>query len=306
MRKIIIDTDPGIDDAVAISIALNSKELDVKLISTIGGNVGIDKTSNNAAKLIRFFGVEDKVPVAKGVEMPLIQPLTDAKSIHGDSGMDGYDFPQIDDFNFLKEHSVEAMRKCIVENEKITIVAIGPLTNIALLLKMYPRIKPNIEEIVIMGGSLTRGNKSVMAEFNIYCDPEAAQIVFDSGIKVTIATLDVGMKAPILPEDNEKFKNENETGRMIYSLFENYRSGSLKTGLRMYDCHAIAYLIKPDIFNIVHTYGEVELHGALTRGCTVFDLKGYMGKSSNVYVTEDVDEIKFRQFLVDEICNCNK
>lgn len=307
MRSIIIDTDPGIDDAVAISIALNNKNLDVKLISTVGGNAGIEKTSINAAKLIRFFGLEEKIPVVKGAKSPLIQKITNAKDVHGDSGMDGYDFPSVDDFKFLEGHSINAMRNTILNNsQKTTIVAIGPLTNIALLIKVYPEVIDKIDEIVIMGGSLNRGNKDVMAEFNIYWDPEAAQLVINSGIKVVFATLDVGILAPILPEDSEKFKAKNETGKMIYSLFKQYRGGSLQTGLKMYDCHAIAYLLCPEIFDIKFVYGEVELSGKLTRGCTVFDLKNYLNKESNVYVTENVDSIKFREFLVNEICNCNK
>jgi len=160
-RKLIIDTDPGIDDAVAIAIALFSEKLDVKLITTVAGNVSLDLVTENTLKLLTFFGKD--IPVAKGLSEPLLQKFDDAKNVHGASGMDGYDFGDPNRNNLLEEHAVNAMRRTILESDtKVTIVAIGPLTNAALLLKMYPEVKKNIDEIVFMGGSLTRGNKTVM------------------------------------------------------------------------------------------------------------------------------------------------
>ena len=165
-RPIIIDTDPGIDDALAIAIALFSGELDVRLITTVAGNVSIEKVTRNALRLLSFFGKE--VPVAMGARKPLIGPLVDASDIHGASGMEGFDFPEPREDLLLQENAVNAMRRVIMASEEpITLVPIGPLTNIALLLSMYPEVSEHIREIVMMGGSVTRGNKGVMSEFNI-------------------------------------------------------------------------------------------------------------------------------------------
>ena len=303
-RPIIIDTDPGIDDAVAIAIALFSEELDVKLITTISGNVGIDKVTRNALKLLKYWNKE--VPVAMGASTPLIRQPEDASDIHGASGMEGFDFEEPTNELLLKENAVNAMYRVIQESETpVTLIPIGPLTNIALLLKVYPEVKSNIQEIILMGGSVSRGNKGVMSEFNIHVDPEAAKIVFDSGLPIVMAGLDVGLKALVLPEDSAKLEHMNATGKMLHSLFKRYRGGSMKTGLKMYDSCAIAYLLKPDLFEAVDTFVDVELNGSMTAGTTVVDLKGYLGKPSNAKVCIDVDPERFREWLLDSLRKCN-
>lgn len=303
-RPIIIDTDPGIDDAVAIAIALYSDELDVRLITTVAGNVGLDKVTYNALRLLKFFKKE--IPVAAGAAVPLIRPLSDASDVHGLSGMEGFDFEETDDHLLLKENAVNAMRRVILESETpITLVPIGPLTNIALLFKVYPEVKQNIREIVMMGGSASRGNKGVMSEFNIAVDPEAAKIVFDSGLPIVMAGLDVGLKALVMPEDTAKLPGLGDVGRMAYSLFQKYRGGSFKTGLKMYDSCAIAYLLKPDLFQVVETHVDVELAGSMTAGCTLVDLRGYLGRPNNARVCMDIDGEAFRTWFLDSIGKCN-
>ncbi|GHV92728.1 ribonucleoside hydrolase RihC [Spirochaetia bacterium] len=303
-RPIIIDTDPGIDDAIAIAIALFSEELEVKLISTVAGNVSLDKVTNNALKLLAFWG--RPVPVAMGADRPLLAAPLDAGDIHGSSGMDGYDFPDPDRSNLLGEHAVNAMYRVLKESgEKITLVPIAPLTNIALLLRMYPDAKEKIEEIVLMGGSLTRGNKGVMSEFNITCDPEAARIVFESGIPVVMAPLDVGWKALVHPEDSVRIKDMGRTGEMIYALLRKYRGGGLKTGLRMYDSCAIAYLLKPELFEVEETYVAVETTGSLTAGTTVADLKGYLKQPPNTKVCTDINTGMFKDWLLSALKRCD-
>ncbi|MEG0329428.1 MAG: ribonucleoside hydrolase RihC [Longicatena sp.] len=301
-RPIIIDTDPGIDDALAIAIALFSEELDVKLITTVAGNVGLDKVTYNTLRLLKYF--EKDIPVAKGATCPLIRPYEDASSVHGKSGMEGFEFEEPTQTP-LKENAINAMRTVIMEsNEPITIVPIAPLTNIALLLKCYPEVKANIKEIVLMGGSASRGNKGVMSEYNIGVDPEAAHIVFHSGIKLTMVGLDVGLKALVLPEDSERIRKMNKTGEMAYCLFKKYRGGSFTTGLKMYDSTAIAYLLKPELFEIVETYVDVELCGSMTTGCTLVDLKGYLGKNNNASVCLDIDGDRFREWFIEAIRRC--
>ncbi|UQZ82878.1 Non-specific ribonucleoside hydrolase RihC [Paenibacillus konkukensis] len=303
-RPIIIDTDPGIDDAVALAIALYSDQLDVRLITTVAGNVSLDKVTFNALRLMKFFNKD--VPVAAGARRPLIKEPIDASDIHGPTGMDGYDFEQPDEGQLLQEHAVNAMRRVIMDSEApVTIVPIGPLTNIALLLHMYPEVKERIAEIVLMGGSTGRGNAGVMAEFNIYADPEAAKIVFQSGLPLVMVGLDVGLKALVYPEDSEKLKVMNKTGHMMYQLFQKYRGGSMKTGLKMYDSCAVAYLLRPDMFEVAETFVDVELNGSLTSGCTVVDLKNYLKQPANAKVCVDIDPHLFKQWFMESLQKCN-
>lgn len=300
---IIIDTDPGIDDAVAIAIALFSEELDVRLITTVAGNVSLTKVTHNALRLLKFFKKE--VSVAAGCSEPLIRKLQDASDVHGASGMDGFDFEQPDEHLLLEQHAVNAMHDVIMNsNEKITLVPIAPMTNIALLLKLYPEVKDKIEKIVFMGGSAARGNKGVMSEFNVAVDPEAAKIVFNSGIPLVMAGLDVGWKALVYPDHINKIKNMNKTGEMMYALFQNYRGGSMKTGLKMYDSCAMAYLLCPEMYNVVETYVDVELNGSMTSGCTVVDLKGYLKQPANAKVCMDINEETFKTWFLEAIEKC--
>ena len=302
-RPIIIDTDPGIDDAVAIAVALNSDKLDVRLITTVAGNVDVSKTTSNALKILKFFN--RSIPVSKGCQGHILKPTISAANVHGESGMDGYDFEEGDKSNLLPYSAVEAMRKTILESkEKITLVAIGPLTNIALLLILYPEVKNNIEEIAMMGGTTGRGNFTPMGEFNAASDPEATEVVFSSGLPITMLGLDVGLKALVYPDDSKEIRGYNKTGLMIYSLFQHYRSHGLANGLKMYDSCAISYLLCPEMYTFQDTYVAVDTNKGLTYGMTVADLKGYMKMSPNVKVALDIDGDLFRKWLKDAIKVC--
>ncbi|WP_347252961.1 ribonucleoside hydrolase RihC [Leminorella grimontii] len=303
-RPIIIDTDPGIDDAVALGIALFARELDVKLITTVSGNVGIEHVTNNALKLLTFWTLS--TPVAKGAARPLLREVRDASEVHGVTGMEGYEFPEPNRGNLLNITAVQAMYQTLKESEeKITIVAIGPLTNVALLLREYPEIKGKIGEIVLMGGALGRGNFGVLSEFNIAVDPEAAKIVFESGLAIAMTPLDVGLKALVYPQDSEEIKQMNQTGDMMYSLFKKYRGGSFNTGLKMYDSCAIAYLLKPEMFTVQNVFVAVETKGEYTSGATVIDLKASLGKAANCKVCVDIDEELFKAWFLAALKRCH-
>lgn len=303
-RPIIIDTDPGIDDAVAIAIALFAEELDVKLITTVAGNVSLEKVTYNVMRLLKYFEKEN-IPVAAGSAKPLAREAIDASGIHGVTGMEGYDFEEPDMNKLLKINAIEAMHVTLLaSDEPITIVPIGPLTNIALLLATYPEVKSKIKEIVLMGGSTGRGNSGVMAEFNIHVDPEAAKMVFQSGLPIAVAPLDVGLKALVYPEDSEIIKDMNKTGEMFYSLFKKYRGGSFGTGLKMYDACAIAYLLKPEMYEVVETFVDIETQGELTLGCSVMDFKGYMKKAANAKVCVDIDPAIFKEWFMTSVKKC--
>ena len=303
-RKIIIDTDPGIDDAVAIAAALFDERLDIKLFTTVAGNVSVDKVTKNLLKLLAFWN--KRVPVAIGSDRPLLREAINASDIHGSSGMDGYEFPESRYELLTKNHAVIEMYKVLVDSkEKMTIVGIGPLTNIALLLRIYPECVERIEELVIMGGSLGRGNAGILSEFNIAADPEAAKIVFESDIKLTMVGLDVGEKALVLPKEREQIQKMNKTGDMIDQLFRQYRGGSLEAGLKMYDGCAIAYLLEPEMFEVKEAYVAIETQGMMTAGATLVDLEGYLDKKANCRVCVDIDKDQFRQWFLEAIGKCD-
>lgn len=302
-KAVIIDTDPGIDDAVALGIGLFSDQLDVKLITTVAGNVGINYVTENLLKLLTFWGLN--IPVAQGAAGPLLREVKDASDVHGVTGMAGYEFPAPTRDCLLEETAVAAMyRTLMASTEKMTIIAIGPLTNIALLLKTYPEVKEKIEELVLMGGALGRGNFGILSEFNIAIDPEAAKIVFESGLSLAVAPLDVGLKALVYPEDSEKIKDMNQTGDMMYHLFKKYRGGSFGTGLKMYDSCALAYVLCPEMFEIKETFVTVETQGEYTSGATIIDLNNKLGKEKNCRVCVDVDENKFKEWFLQAISQC--
>lgn len=301
---IIIDTDPGIDDAVAIALSLYSPSLDVKLITTVAGNVGLSYTTQNALKLLTYLSKD--IPVARGAAEPLVRKLEDASDIHGVSGMEGFEFPEPNMDLLLEENAVQVMRDMLVSAaEPITVMPIGPLTNVALLLKVYPEVKEHISQIVMMGGSVTRGNKGVMSEFNINCDPEAAKIVLASGLPITMATLDAGLGTAIPPEQTEKLGEMGKVGRMTHDLFQAHRKRSFGTGLKMYDPCAVACLLKPEVFEMQDTFVDVELAGQLTVGCTVVDLKGYLQREPNARVTTAVDVQGFNEWFMGAIADCD-
>lgn len=298
-RPIIIDTDPGIDDAVALALAIRSEELDVRLITTVAGNVDVEKTTTNALKLVEFLGAD--IPVAKGCGLPLLKKLENAKDIHGESGMDGYDFPA-PTRSVTGVHAVEAMREAILNSpEKITLVPIAALTNVAILFTMYPEVKEKIEEIVMMGGSLSGGNTNTSAEFNIYVDPHAAAIVFQAGVKIRMAGLDVTRTAVLHHENSLRIKETGKVGEMFYSLFQHYRGGSLKNGLRVHDACAIACLLEPDLFETQDRYVEVATEG-VAAGTLVADaaMKKNQDKEPNVTVCMKIDPVRFEEWMVGE------
>lgn len=304
VTPLIIDTDPGIDDAIAIAFAVFSPEFDVKLITTVVGNVGIDNTTSNALRLLQFFGKD--IPVARGAGRPLLREHIGAENIHGRSGMEGFELPQPNMDLLLRTHAVEAMRNTLLSSdEPITLMPIGPLTNIALLLRMYPEVTENISQIVLMGGSTGRGNMGVMSEFNIFTDPEAAKIVINSGLPLVMATLDAGLGTVISPERTAQLPEFGEVGRMAHDLFRHHRKKTFGTGLKMYDACAVACLLQPDIFTFENTHVDVEVSGTLTAGCTVVDLKGYLGEPPNALVTTGVNASHFEDWFIDMIRRCN-
>lgn len=294
---IILDTDPGIDDAAAIAAALFAPQLDLQLMTTVAGNVSVEKTTRNALQLLHFWNAD--VPLAQGSATPLLRSLRDAAYVHGESGMEGYDFVEHDRQPLAKPAFIALRDALISAPEPITLVAIGPLTNIALLLMHYPECTFNIRRLVIMGGSAGRGNFTPNAEFNIAVDPEAAARVFQSGIEIVMCGLDVTNQAMLTPDYLASLPTLNRTGKMLHALFSHYRSGTMRTGVRMHDLCAIAWLVRPDLFTVRPCFVAVETQGDYTAGTTVVDIEGRMNRPANVQVALDIDVAGFQQWVAE-------
>lgn len=299
-KSVIISTDPGIDDAVAISLALFSEQLDVKLICPIFGNVSLENTKINTEKLLTLYKKSPRVVL--GSHQPLLRKSINASNVHGKTGMDGYAFPEPVLSVDQSVTAAAAMHEVVVQSEdKTTLIGIGPLTDIALFIHQYPQDFEKIEQIVVMGGSLGRGNYGVLSEFNFAADPEAAKIVFDSGIPIQVAPMEVGRQAKVMPAVSEKINDLGTIGEMFYQLFSKYRGGSFASGLSMYDALAIGLVLNPAMFEIVSTRVEIETTGLLTAGASLIDLKGYLNLSANAEVAISVDPEQFEEWFIESI-----
>lgn len=281
-RPIIIDCDPGHDDAMAILWALASPELEIKAVTTVAGNQTIEKVTNNAIRVLTKAKRLD-IPVAKGAEEPMVRKLIiGGELVHGDSGLEGPVLPQ-NGFDVSELRALELMIKVLEESEeKVTIVGIGPLTNVAELLITRPDLKEKISEISIMGGG-TIGNWTPAAEYNIFADPEAAKVVFNCGLPVIMAGLDVTQKAYVTREENEELRaQKNEISVFAAELIDYFSKYHYEVegfpGCTLHDPCAIAVLVHPEIFDIRECNVDVELNGALTTGMTVVDLIDYQRK----------------------------
>lgn len=278
-RRIIIDTDPGIDDAMAIFLALRSPELKVEAITPVAGNVPLDLTLPNALRLVEIAGRTD-VPVAAGASHPLIRRLVTAGHVHGVNGLAGVEFPE-PKTKPVHETAPELIRRIARENPgEITIVAVGPLTNVALALRADPELAGMIPAIVIMGGSLSGGNMTPAAEFNIYVDPEAARIVFDANIPLTMVGLDVTRKCRVSEQHIERLEAASNSvsqaaGKILRATYERMRHGGEVTDIDLHDALAVASLIDHDVITRKDYYVEVETAGEWTAGQTI----GYDGRA---------------------------
>ena len=272
-RRIILDTDPGVDDAMAIFLALRSSELKVEAITAVSGNVPLEFTLPNALRLAEIAGRTD-VPVAGGASVPLVRKLITAKYVHGNNGLGGVDFPA-PKLKPVAETASALISRLVRGNPgQITIVAVGPLTNIATVLRADPEIARMIPEIVIMGGSLSGGNITPAAEFNLYVDPEAARIVFDAGIPLTMVGLDVTEKV-LLRESHiqvlERAHNpvSQAAGKIMRATLNRTNQGIDATVIAMHDPLTVASLIDPQLLTLKDYYVEVETEGEFTAGMTV-------------------------------------
>ncbi len=298
--KILLDCDPGHDDAIALLLALASPEVELLGVTTVAGNQTLDKTTANAIRVLEFVGRGD-VPVAAGADRPLVRPQYVASYVHGETGLDGPDLPAAQ-AEPLDRHAVDFLADKIREHDGgVTLVPTGPLTNVALLLALHPDARP--ERIVLMGGAIAEGNVTPAAEFNIWADPEAAARVFADGIDVTMVGLDVTHKA--LFTSAHVGRLAGRVGRMVAELLEFYGHFHKEVynfdGSPIHDAVAVAYVIRDDLVKTEHLNTEIDVESELCRGRTVVDLWRRSGREPNSHVGVDIDADGFLDLLIERL-----
>lgn len=306
-RRIIIDTDPGQDDAVAILLALGSPELEVVGITAVAGNVPLRLTERNARKVCELAGRAD-VKVFAGAVRPLLRDLVTAEEVHGQTGLNGPQLPE-PQMRLQDEHAVDFIVRTLMEEEEgtVTLCPLGPLTNIALALIREPRIAPRIAEIVLMGGGFFEGgNVTPAAEFNIYVDPHAADVVLASGAPIVMMPLDVTHKALTSAKRIEAIRalgsRVAEVTAQMLEFFERFDEEKYGTdGGPLHDPCVIAYLLKPDLFRGRFCNVTVETASELTMGMTVIDWWGVTKRQKNALVMRDIDHDGFFALLTERL-----
>ncbi len=304
---LIIDSDPGLDDALAIGLALARPELDVLAVTTVGGNADVRHCTENALRLLHAFGRSD-IPVAEGAAGPLVGDIVRATEVHGASGIGTTRLDESPE-TAVPETAVALMARLLRDHpEPVAIAPIGPLTNIALLLRLHPELAPRIAHLSIMGGSIGEGNTTVAAEFNIYADPEAADIVFRSGVPVTMMGLDVTHQALLDRDSAAALRAGGGTSGRIaaelteYALDRN-REWTGATTTAIHDALAIAHLAIDDLVDVAPYHVTVDTTQGPARGRTVCDGQPYRlrrdGRISNADVGIRIDRARFERLLID-------
>jgi inosine-uridine nucleoside N-ribohydrolase len=296
--RVLLDCDPGHDDAIALLLALASRELELVGVTTVAGNQTLEKTTANAIRVLEHVERTD-VPVAAGADRPLIREPFVAAHVHGETGLDGPDLPPARG-RPVEQHAVDFLAEHVAGS---TLVAVGPLTNVALLLALRPEARP--ERIVLMGGAIAEGNITPAAEFNIWADPEAAARVFASGIDVTMVGLDVTHKALLTPAHADELRGAGRAGRLVAELFDFYHGFHRRTyglpGSPIHDALALAQVLDPSLLELRHRHVAVDCESQLCRGRTVVDLWQRTGNEPNTWVAVRVEGDRFVRLLIERV-----
>ena len=296
--KVLLDCDPGHDDAIALLLALASPEVELLGVTTVAGNQTLDKTTANAIRVLELAG-RAEVPVAAGAERPLVRERSVAANVHGETGLDGPDLPPPQGAP-VEAHAVDFLAERVAGT---TLVATGPLTNVALLLARHPDEKP--ERLVLMGGSIAEGNVTPAAEFNIWADPEAATRVFASGLDVTMVGLDVTHRALVTTAHKEQLRAAGRVGRFVAELLDFYGVFHRKVygfdGSPVHDAVAVAQVIRPDLLELERLNVRVDCESELCRGRTVVDVWRRTGLEPNANVAVGIDSQAFLDLLLERL-----
>jgi len=304
-HKIILDCDPGHDDAIAILLAAHHPEIDLLAITTVAGNQSVEKTTRNALKVCSLANIR-QVPIAMGMDRPLLRPARHAPDIHGESGMDGPHIPE-PDIELDPRHAVDLLIELLLNSDgDITLVPTGPLTNIAAALRREPAIVPKIAAISLMGGAIGVGNVTPGAEFNIHTDPEAAEIVFGCGRPITMVPLEVTHQALATSEVTARLRAAQRSvatfaADLLVFFAGTYRNVFGFPAAPVHDPCAVAAVIDPSILRAHTMRVEIETTGIWTAGRTVCDVYGKFGKQPNARVGYALEVERFWDMVIDTI-----
>ena len=305
---VILDGDPGHDDAIAWVLATASPMLDIKAVTSVCGNQTIQKTTYNAGRIMTLVGLH--VPLAMGRIKPLVADAIIAPTVHGNSGLDGPALPEPADKPVEIDAATLMAQILEASEEPVVLIPTGPLTNVATLLLLYPHLKSKIRHIYLMGGGIDFGNWTPAAEFNILVDPEAADVVFRSGVPITMAGLDVTEKALVFPEDFERIRAlKNPVARVVaewLDFFYGFHRSIGYPGAPVHDAVAVAALIRPEIMTMQEMYVQIELTGDYCRGTTVGDKLGVLGKPANARVIMNIYREAFVDLLAEAAAHYGK
>lgn len=305
-KPVLIDCDPGYDDAVALMLAFGSG-LDVLGVTTVAGNAAGADTYRNALKILSFLGAQ--VKVGRGADKPLLRDLVVATNVHGESGLGGPCLPEPE----LPDQAQSALGLITGTIEscpgEVTLIPTGPLTNVATALLARPDLREKIRSIVLMGGAAYEGNVTPAAEFNMYVDPEAARIVLHSGVPVTMIGLDATHQTLIYPDEIEKLRSMGGAGKIAAELIDFSSPFHRKQGFSgnpVHDGLAVAAVVDPGVVSLESLYVDVELRGEITAGRTVMDFRGVTGKAPNCRVALKVDRDRFIRMLFEAMASLNR
>ncbi len=302
---VILDVDPGHDDAVALMVACGAPDLDLLAVTTVAGNVELEKTTYNALRILSLIGRTD-IPVAAGAAAPLARTLHTAYDIHGESGLDGPEEIPAPNFEPDDRPAAQLLADTLTASpEPVTLIPTGPLTNIATLLRERPDLKEKIARISLMGGSIGLGNTTPAAEFNIYVDPEAAREIFESGLPITMSGLDVTHQAGAGPEERDRLRETGEAGRVVSGFLDffasTYEANFGFDAPPLHDPVAVAAVLQPELLTTRPMRVDVECESDLTRGETICDFYGVTGKPPNAEVGVELDRERFFDLLYETL-----
>ena len=305
MIPVLVDCDPGQDDAIALLLALASPELDLLGVTTVAGNQTLAKVTANAIRVLELAG-RGEVPVAAGADRPLARELVTAADAHGETGLDGPALPPARG-RPVDEHAVDYLAERILAADgPLTLVALGPLTNVALMLAERPKAARRLGRIVLMGGAIAEGNMTASAEFNVWVDPEAAARVFASGLDVTMVGLDVTNRAVLTPEHADRLRPQGEVGAAVAAMLDFYgafyRTAYDHGGCPVHDALAVATVARPELVRALRRHVEVDTSSGICRGRTVVDTRRRtVLPEPNARVAVDVDVPAFVALLLDRL-----
>jgi inosine-uridine nucleoside N-ribohydrolase len=304
MTGVILDCDPGHDDAIALLLALASPELQLLGVTTVSGNQTLEKTTANAIRVLDHVGRDD-IPVAAGAPRPLVRERRTAGEVHGETGLDGPNLPG-PSRRAEPVHAIDWIASTVAASaDPVTLVATGPLTNVALFLARYPELETRLERIVLMGGAIGEGNTTPAAEFNIWVDPEAAHRVFQCPVDLTMVGLDVTHQALMTLAHAERLAAAGSAGKLVSELYNFYARFHHRhygwEGAPVHDAVAMAHVIDQTVLTTSHCGVVVDTGRELSRGRTNVDLRRSMGWEPNCHVAVGIDPARFFELLITRI-----